>query len=209
MLQLTELTVRHGARTLIEHFSLTVGAGETVALLGPSGCGKSSLLRVIAGLAAPAAGRVLFAGEDITETPPERRGFSLMFQDFALFPHLDVLGNVMFGLIERRIPRRQARESAQGWLARVGLAGFETRRVWTLSGGEQQRVALARAWAVSPRALLLDEPFSALDADLRLRLGDESRRLVLGAGIPAILVTHDAAEAERLADRVIRLLAPR
>ncbi|NDV12925.1 ABC transporter ATP-binding protein [Crenobacter caeni] len=209
MLQLTDLTVRHGARTLIEHFSLSVGAGETVALLGPSGCGKSSLLRVVAGLAAPAAGRVMFAGEDITATPPERRGFSLMFQDFALFPHLNVLGNVMFGLIERRMPKAQARETARDWLSRVGLAGFETRRVWTLSGGEQQRVALARALAVSPRALLLDEPFSALDADLRLRLGDESRRLVLGAGIPAILVTHDAAEAGRLADRVIRLPASR
>lgn len=206
MLQIVDLNLSYAGRPLLRDFSLTVAAGEIVALLGPSGCGKSSLLKMIAGLAAPDSGQLWFDGQNLAGVPPERRSFALMFQDFALFPHLDVLGNVMFGLIEQRVAKAEASAQARRMLADVGLAGFETRRVWALSGGEQQRVALARALITRPRLMLLDEPFSALDASLRASLGDEFRRRLKAVSMPAILVTHDAAEAERLADRVLRLM---
>ncbi|MGL6070066.1 ABC transporter ATP-binding protein [Craterilacuibacter sp.] len=209
MLQIVDLSLAYAGRPLLHHFSLTVAAGEVVALLGPSGCGKSSLLKIIAGLAMPDSGQLWFDGQNLAGVPPERRRFALMFQDFALFPHLDVLGNVMFGLIEQRVPKAEASARAHLMLADVGLAGFEARRVWGLSGGEQQRVALARALITRPRLMLLDEPFSALDAALRESLGDEFRRRLKAASMPAILVTHDAAEAERLADRVLSLPPPR
>ncbi|RQW29264.1 ATP-binding cassette domain-containing protein [Rhodobacteraceae bacterium CH30] len=205
MLQIVDLGLSYAGRPLFSRFNLCVEAGEIVALIGPSGCGKSSLLKIIAGLASADAGEVFFAGEPLSGLAPEARRFALMFQDFALFPHLDVLGNVMFGLIEQRVSRREAAVRAELMLADVGLAGFGPRRVWDLSGGEQQRVALARALITAPRLMLLDEPFSALDALLRTGLGDEFRRRLKVANIPAILVTHDPAEAARLADRVVSL----
>ena len=173
--------------------------GETVALLGASGSGKSTLLKIVAGLEAPEAGSVWFEGQDITNLPPERRGFALMFQDFALFPHLNVQDNVAFGLIEQGVPRRSARERAKVMLERLGLGEHTEARVWTLSGGEQQRVALARALITRPRALLLDEPFSALDASLRDQLRAEFRNRIQAAGMAAILVTHDEQEARAMA----------
>ena len=190
---------------LADGVDFAVGAGETVAILGPSGSGKSTLLKMIAGLEPLDAGRVFFAGVDITQMPPEKRHFALMFQDFALFPHLDVAGNVAFGLIEQRLPRRVAQARALEMLTRFGLAAHARQKVWKLSGGEQQRVALARALITEPRLLLLDEPFSALDAELRAKLRDEFRQRLTAVAMTTLLVTHDEAEARALAARGFRL----
>ena len=199
MLELRDIAKQWDHRPLLAGVNLRVAAGETVALLGPSGSGKSTLLKIVAGLEAPEAGSVWFESQDITNLPPERRGFALMFQDFALFPHLNVQDNVAFGLIEQGVPRRSARERAKVMLERLGLGEHTEARVWTLSGGEQQRVALARALITRPRALLLDEPFSALDASLRDQLRAEFRNRIQAAGMAAILVTHDEQEARAMA----------
>ena len=191
---------------LADDLHLHVPAGESVAILGPSGSGKSTLLKMIAGLEAPDAGRILFAGQDITHEAPERRHFALMFQDFALFPHLDVVDNVAFGLVEQRLPRAVARKKALELLAVFGLVAHAQQQVWKLSGGEQQRVALARALITLPRLLLLDEPFSALDAELRSSLRDEFRQRLASAAMTTVLVTHDEAEARAMAQRGYRLL---
>ena len=194
---------------LADGLCLKVAAGETVAVLGPSGAGKSTLLKMIAGLEPLDGGSVWFDGVDVTRTPPERRGFALMFQDFALFPHLNVQDNVAFGLVEQRVPRAAARRQAQDMLARFGLASHAAHKVTTLSGGEQQRVALARALITAPRLLLLDEPFSALDAELRGSLREDFRERIAQAGIATVLVTHDEAEARAMAQRGFRLVAGR
>lgn len=206
MLELRGIDKQLGHRTLAQGITLGVAAGEIVALLGPSGSGKSTLLKIVAGLEPPDAGSVWFDGQDISRLAPERRGFALMFQDFALFPHLNVLDNVAFGLIEQRVAKRQAREQAREMLGRFGLADHAAHKVWVLSGGEQQRVALARALITAPRALLLDEPFSALDADLRQTLRAEFKQHIEAAGMATILVTHDEAEARAMAGRAVRLL---
>ncbi len=194
---------------LADGLNLQVAAGETVAVLGPSGTGKSTLLKMIAGLEPLDGGSVGFDGVDITRMPPERRSFALMFQDFALFPHLNVQDNVAFGLVEQRLPRAAARQQAQEMLARFGLGQHATHKVTTLSGGEQQRVALARALITAPRLLLLDEPFSALDAELRSSLRDDFHQRIAEAGIATVLVTHDEAEARAMAQRGFRLVAGR
>ena len=199
MLELRDINKQWDHRPLLDGVSLRVAAGETVALLGASGSGKSTLLKIVAGLDAPEAGSVWFDGVDITALPPEQRGFALMFQDFALFPHLNLQDNVAFGLVEQGVRRSEARNQARIMLARFGLAGQALRKVWTLSGGEQQRVALARALITQPRALLLDEPFSALDATLREQLRTEFRERITEAGMSAILVTHDELEARAMA----------
>jgi len=199
MLELRDIAKQWDHRALLDGVNLTVASGETVALLGASGSGKSTLLKIIAGLDEPERGSVWFDGQDIGALPPEQRGFALMFQDFALFPHLNVQDNVAFGLVEQGVRRASAREQARDLLARFGLADHATARVWTLSGGEQQRVALARALITRPRALLLDEPFSALDATLREQLRAEFRQRITEAGIAAILVTHDEQEARAMA----------
>lgn len=205
MLELRHIHQRYGDRVLLHDVSLSVRAGEIVALLGPSGSGKSTLLAIAAGLLRPDAGSVWFDGTDITTMPPERRGFALMFQDFALFPHLNVQDNVAFGLVEQRVARSQARAQALEMLDVFGLGVLAKRQVWNLSGGEQQRVALARALITQPRVLLLDEPFSALDADLRVALREEFRTRIRAAGMATLLVTHDQAEADAVADRAVRL----
>jgi ABC-type Fe3+/spermidine/putrescine transport system ATPase subunit len=205
MLELRRITHHYDARLLLRDVSLAVQPGQTVALLGPSGSGKSTLLRIAAGLERPDAGGVFWAGEDITAWPPERRHFALMFQDFALFAHLDVQDNVAFGLVEQRVPRRRARERARQMLQLFGLEDRAHSRVTQLSGGEQQRVALARALITSPRALLLDEPFSALDADLRQHLRTEFATRIRDAGMAALLVTHDEDEARAMASQGWRL----
>lgn len=194
-------------RWLAHDLSLTVAPGQTVALLGASGSGKSTLLAMLAGLEPPDAGRVCFDGEDITTWPPERRRFALMFQDFALFPHLSVQDNVAFALVEQRCPKAEARQRAVDMLGRFGLADRARSAVTRLSGGEQQRVALARALLSAPRLLLLDEPFSALDADLRQRLRHEFAQRIADAGMACILVTHDEAEARAMGQRGYRLVA--
>ena len=201
MLELRDLHKHWDDRPLLAGASLSVAPGETVALLGPSGSGKSTLLKIAAGLEAPERGSVWFDGQDISAWPPERRGFALMFQDFALFPHLHVLDNVAFGLIEQGQRKAEARVRAQAMLVRFGLAAHAKARVWTLSGGEQQRVALARALITRPRALLLDEPFSALDAALREQLRAEFRERITEERMTAILVTHDEQEARAMAQR--------
>jgi len=191
---------------LADDLNLKVSAGKTVAILGPSGSGKSTLLKMIAGLEPLDDGRIIFAGQDITRQPPEQRGFALMFQDFALFPHLDVRDNVAFGLVEQRVPRRDAQRRALDLLALFGLAAHARQKVWKLSGGEQQRVALARALITQPRLLLLDEPFSALDAELRSSLRDEFRQRITAAGMTTLLVTHDELEARAMSGRGYRLV---
>jgi ABC-type Fe3+/spermidine/putrescine transport system ATPase subunit len=197
-------------RWLAHNLSLTVAPGQTVALLGASGSGKSTLLAMLAGLEPPDAGRVCFDGEDITDIalwPPERRRFALMFQDFALFPHLNVQDNVAFALVEQRVPKAAARQRAVEMLGRFDLADRARAAVTQLSGGEQQRVALARALLSAPRLLLLDEPFSALDADLRQRLRQEFAQRIADAGMACVLVTHDEAEARAMGQRGHRLVA--
>ena len=206
MLELRHISQNYGNRPLLQDIKLSVAAGEIVALLGPSGSGKSTLLSIVAGLQQPLSGSVWFDGHDITPSPPEQRRFALMFQDFALFPHLNVLDNVAFGLVEQRQGKAQARARALELLALFGLADHARHKVWHLSGGEQQRVALARALITQPRALLLDEPFSALDADLRTSLRDEFKARIQAAGMPTLLVTHDEQEARAMADRAVRLV---
>jgi ABC-type Fe3+/spermidine/putrescine transport system ATPase subunit len=190
---------------LLNDVTLQVPRGQTVALLGASGSGKSTLLKIIAGLEAPESGSVWLDGQDITAWPPERRRLALMFQDYVLFPHLNVQDNVAFGLVEQGVPRAQARERANGLLQRFGLAGRGRDPVATLSGGEQQRVALARALITQPRALLLDEPFSALDAEMRDSLRAEFAQRIAEHGMRALLVTHDEAEARAMASAAWRL----
>jgi ABC-type Fe3+/spermidine/putrescine transport system ATPase subunit len=209
MLELKHISKLYGARWLANDVSLSVAPGDIVALLGASGSGKSTLLRIVAGLETMESGSVWMDGHDITQLPPERRGFALMFQDFALFPHLNVQDNVAFGLVEQRVPKSVARARAVEMLALFGLAAQAMQTTWTLSGGEQQRVALARALITAPRALLLDEPFSALDAELRSSLRDEFRQRIEAAGMTTLLVTHDEAEARAMARHAVRLVAGR
>jgi ABC-type Fe3+/spermidine/putrescine transport system ATPase subunit len=198
---------RGETRQLLHKLSLTLQPGQTVAILGPSGSGKSTLLKIVAGLEPLDAGAVLMDGQDITREPPEKRHFALMFQDFALFPHLNVQDNVAFGLVEQRIPKAQARAQALDMLQRFGLQACARNKVWQLSGGEQQRVALARALITRPRVLLLDEPFSALDAQLRLQLRDEFSRHIAQSQMAVLWVTHDEAEARAMGTRGMCLAA--
>jgi len=210
-LGLDAVTVRFGDATAVDAVTLSVPAGEVFALLGPSGSGKSSLLRAVAGLE-PCTGDIRWDGESVVRVPPHRRGFGLMFQDGQLFPHLDVAGNVGYALRvgggrgsdtpSLRARRPAVRVRVAELLELVGLAGFEKRRVTELSGGEQQRVALARSLAAEPRLLLLDEPLSSLDRELRERLAGELRDILRAAGVTAILVTHDHDEAGVIADRI-------
>jgi ABC-type Fe3+/spermidine/putrescine transport system ATPase subunit len=197
---------RGESRSLLRGLDLQVAAGETVAVLGPSGSGKSTLLKIIAGLEAPDAGQVWLDGRDISALPPHRRQCGLLFQDFALFPHLNVQDNVAFGLIEQGLRSAQARSQANALLERFGMQAHALARVWQLSGGEQQRVALARALITAPRILLLDEPFSALDAALRETLRAEFQQRIDQAGMAVVWVTHDEAEARSVGARGLRLV---
>ncbi|MEM1270073.1 MAG: ABC transporter ATP-binding protein [Bacteroidota bacterium] len=208
--QLTKRFVASGP-PVVDAVSFEVHPGEFFALLGPSGCGKTTTLRLIAGFERPDAGRISCDGQLVCATdahlPPEQRGIGFVFQDYALFPHLCVLDNVQFGLSGR--PRNERTKRAQSMLERVGLAEFADRFPHQLSGGQQQRVALARALAPSPRLLLLDEPFSNLDALLRQTTRHDVRTLLRDEGVSALLVTHDQEEAFTLADRVAVMNAGR
>ena len=207
-LELRGLTVVRGATVALEPLDLDVPSGETLTVLGASGAGKTTLLRAIAGLE-PTRGAVRWEGEDLAALPTHRRGIGLVFQEHALLPQRDVIGNVRFGLEGRGLDRRQIDARARELLERVGLAGFERRRVTSLSGGEAQRVALARALAPRPRVLLLDEPYGALDRERRERLMLEVRDLLRESGVTAVHVTHDHDEAFGLGDRVAVLdIAP-
>jgi thiamine transport system ATP-binding protein len=202
MLEIENVTVGFGERLALDDVSLDTAKGEVVGVLGPSGSGKSTLLRVVAGLQQPDRGRVLLDGLDLAHVPPHRRGIGMVFQDHALFDHLDVRGNVAFGLRMRGDRPEEIAGRVGQALDLVGLSGLERRSVRTLSGGEQQRVALARALAPEPRVLLLDEPLGSLDRRLRDRLLDDLEALFAELAVTALYVTHDQAEAFALGDRV-------
>jgi len=201
-LELRDVTRRFGDRAVVDRVSLTLPKGRLLALLGPSGCGKTTTLRMVAGHERPDSGRILIGGADVADLPPDRRDVGMVFQSYALFPHLSVYGNVAFGLRSRKTPREEERARVADALGVVGLAGAGPRRVTSLSGGEQQRVALARALVLRPRVLLLDEPLSNLDAALRVATRREIRRIQREAGLTTLYVTHDQEEAMAIADRV-------
>src|SRR5213596_2886222 len=200
-----KLSKHFGAKNVLDDFALEVHGGEFVTFLGPSGCGKSTALNLLAGLLQPTAGEIWLNDERLDPLPPERRGFGMVFQNYALFPHLSVFDNVAFGLDVRRVSRAEVDERVRRMLALVKLEGFEACYPAQLSGGQQQRVAIARALVVEPRVLLLDEPLSNLDAKLRLEMRAEIKRLHAGLGLTSIYVTHDQAEALSLSDRVVVL----
>ena len=204
-LSLHDVYKSYGETRAVDGVSFQVEEGQIVALLGPSGCGKSTILALIAGLENPDKGEICWDSASLQGTPPNQRGFGLMFQDYALFPHMNVYENVAFGLRMASLPAEQVRQRTREVLDLVGLAGFEERDVNTLSGGEQQRVALARSAAPHPRLLMLDEPLGALDRTLRDRLLMELGEILRRMQQTAIYVTHDQEEAFALADRVVVL----
>jgi len=193
---------RFGDVTALRDIELGVADGELLTLLGPSGCGKTTLLRIIAGFERPTSGRVLLGGDDVTDRPAHRRATNMVFQRATLFPHLDVFGNVAFGLRVARLPRAEQRERVREALRLVRLEGYEHRRSHELSGGQMQRIALARALVNRPQVLLLDEPLAALDLKIRLDMEAELRRVHRETGATFIYVTHDQREAMALSDRI-------
>ncbi|GAB5377458.1 MAG: ABC transporter ATP-binding protein [Acuticoccus sp.] len=201
-LGLSAITHRYGGTLAIDDVSLDVAPGNLVALLGPSGCGKTTLLRAVAGFVRPSAGDIRIDGASILNVPAVRRGMGIVFQNYALFPHMSVAENVAYGLEARRVPGADIRRIVAEMLAMVQLDHLAARRPGELSGGQQQRVALARALAVRPRLLLLDEPLSALDKNLRLDMQIEIRRIQREFGITTLMVTHDQEEAMTMADRI-------
>ena len=203
MLRLDHLTKLFGTTRAVHDVSLDISDGEFVTLLGPSGCGKTTTLRMIAGFESPTSGRILLRDADITNLPPQKRGIGMVFQNYALFPHLNVFENVAFGLKSAGATGGDIKTRVQDALQRVDLEGFERRRVQELSGGQQQRIALARAIAPQPPLILLDEPLSNLDASLRERTRGELRALLKRVGITSIFVTHDQEEAFALSDRIV------
>lgn len=202
-LRIEDVTKRFGQFTALDRISLKVSPGEFVCFLGPSGCGKTTLLRAIAGLDLQDQGRIEMDGKDVSRAPPAARDFGIVFQSYALFPNLTVEANVGYGLVNRRWPRRKVKEHVTELLDLVGLPEQGKKYPVQLSGGQQQRVALARALATSPRLLLLDEPLSALDARVRLRLREQIRELQRRLGVTTIMVTHDQEEALTMADRIV------
>jgi iron(III) transport system ATP-binding protein len=192
-----------GAALAVKDISFTVARGTLTTILGPSGCGKTTTLRMIAGLESPSAGQILIEGADVTTLGPAERNVSMMFQSYALFPHMNVIENVMYGLKMSRVPPDQARRRATEALANVGLVGYDQRLPAELSGGQQQRVALARALVLEPAVLLFDEPLSNLDARLRREMREEIRTLQQRLGLTVAYVTHDQAEALAVSDQII------
>jgi putative spermidine/putrescine transport system ATP-binding protein len=197
------LTKRFGTATAVDDLSIEIGEGELVSLLGPSGCGKTTTLRSIAGFVEPDAGQILFDGVDITSLAPERRNIGMVFQNYALFPHMTVRQNLRFGLEMRRVARNEMAERIDAVLDIVQLAGLEDRYPRELSGGQQQRVALARGLVIEPAVLLLDEPLANLDAKLREEMRFFIRSLQKRVGITTVYVTHDQAEAMVISDRIV------
>lgn len=201
-IRLEALSRRYGDHDVVDGVSLRISEGEFYSLLGPSGCGKSTTLRMVAGFVAPSAGRILIGGQDVTALPPERRGIGIVFQNYAIFPHMSVAENIAFGLRLRKTPRDEVTRAVREALEQVGLTGFEDRYQRNLSGGQQQRVALARVLVTRPRILLLDEPLSALDKALREEMKFWIKDLQQRLGITTIYVTHDQDEALTMSDRI-------
>ena len=202
-LRLVHLTKRLPAKTI--SLSCSVEKAGTLALLGASGCGKSTILKMIAGLVPVDSGNIVLDGRDITDAPVKNRSIGMVFQDYALFPHLSVEDNIGYGLVSHGVSKKESRRAAAEWLERFGLIGMEKRQIEGLSGGERQRVALARTLAVHPLVVLFDEPLSALDAPLRLKLRAELKKRQAEMRYTAIYVTHDRGEAAYLADTIIEM----
>ena len=202
-LQLEGIRKQFGGFVALQGVDLAIAKGEFVCFLGPSGCGKTTLLRIIAGLEAQSAGRIHQGGRDISALPPAGRDYGIVFQSYALFPNLTVADNVAYGVVNRKVPKAQARARVAELVRLVGLPGSEDKFPAQLSGGQQQRIALARALATSPGLLLLDEPLSALDAIVRVHLRAEIRSLQRKLGVTTIMVTHDQEEALSVADRIV------
>ena len=201
-LALNGVTRRFGEHTAVDNISLEIAAGELLALIGASGSGKTTTLRIVAGYENPDSGQVILDGRDITDLPPQKRGFGMVFQHYALFPHMSVENNVAFGLEARGVPKATRLERARAALDSVGLGSAGKRGIQSLSGGEQQRVALARALVIEPQLLLLDEPLSNLDPTLRQTTRDELRSMLHRVGVSALFVTHDQEDAFAIADRI-------
>jgi spermidine/putrescine transport system ATP-binding protein len=201
-IRLAHLTKRFGEVRAVDDISLTIGSGEFFSLLGPSGCGKTTTLRMIGGFDLPTSGAIELRGVDVTREPPDKRPVNMVFQSYALFPHLDVAGNIAFGLKRRGMDGAEIRRRTGEILEKVHLPGYEKRRTNELSGGQQQRIALARALVNEPNVLLLDEPLGALDLKLRKRLQVELKRIQMDVGITFVYVTHDQEEALTMSDRI-------
>ena len=202
ILQLKNIRKDFGEGEVLKGIDMSVMPGEFLTLLGPSGCGKTTTLRIIAGLEVPSFGRVLLDGNDITELPPEKRAVNTVFQNYALFPHMNVEQNIAYGLKLRKLPREAVKREVQKMLELVQLSGFEKRMPSQLSGGQRQRVAIARAVVLAPRILLLDEPLGALDLQLRRQMQQELKKLQQQLGITFIYITHDQEEALNMSDRI-------
>lgn len=200
-LSLEKLTLAYGDTVAVKDLDLSIRKGELVAFLGPSGCGKTTTMRSIAGLLSPASGAIKLDGADITRVSANKRSVGLVFQSYALFPHLTVFENVAFGLRLKKLPAAEIESKVTAGLKSVGLSKFSARKPGELSGGQQQRVALARSMVMEPKVLLLDEPLSNLDARLRLEMRTELQRVQKETGVTMIFVTHDQGEALSLADR--------
>ena len=204
-LELKDLTQRFGSQTALDGLNLSIEKGELISLLGPSGCGKTTTIRLIAGFLEPTRGSVWIGGRDVTALPPEHRNIGMVFQSYALFPHLNVFENVAFGLKAAKVSAPQIANRVQRALELVNLPSYGKRPVFELSGGEQQRVAIARAVVIEPQILLLDEPLSNLDANMRERTRRQLRELITSLGITTLFVTHDQEEAFALSDRIVLL----
>ena len=201
-LLLTDINVELGKKHILKKVSLEVKTGQLISLLGSSGCGKSTLLKTVAGIIEPSSGDVLIDGKSVLGVPVHRRGAVIVFQDLRLFPHMTVAENVEFALKMSGMKKQQYREIAREQLEKVRLEGLEDRRISQISGGQMQRVALARAFAVRPSVMLLDEPFSSLDEELRLEMGNLLLELQRESELTTVLVTHDTKEARRLSDAI-------
>jgi iron(III) transport system ATP-binding protein len=202
-IELRNVSKCYGNVAAVRDISFTVAAGTLLTLLGPSGCGKTTTLRLIAGLDPPSSGTILIGGVDVTQTPASERDVSMVFQNYALFPHMNVIENVGYGLSVAQLPKARVRDKAHAALAAAGLTGFDARLPSELSGGQQQRVAVARALVLEPSVLLFDEPLSNLDARLRRQMREEIRDLQRRLSLTVVYVTHDQAEAMAVSDRII------
>ncbi len=206
-LEIRDLCKSFGTVKAVDKVNITISEGEMLCLLGPSGCGKTTLLRILSGFLEPDSGQVLMGGQDMTQLPPDKRPTSLVFQNYALFPHLNVFENIAFGLKIKKMPSAAIQQKVTEMLDVVGLTGMEKRAISQMSGGQQQRVALARALVMEPKVLLLDEPLSNLDAKLRVETRRQIRRIQQSMGITAVFVTHDQEEAMSMGDKIAILQA--